>query len=422
MAYPVEVFLYDELPRFKVVSVRGPGLWKIDGEDKDESFVSTRSVSTYPHLPSGEKDGDPIADRLYVQVHENRALVAVADGCNWGKRPQMAARDAVAAVSGYLLEKQESIRDLQDAGHYLLRSFAEAHKRIVAGKEDIWEAGTTTLISALCLELEPIQEGDPKWCILCASVGDCKAFIASRETREVVDVTIGNRNNVVDGRDPGGRLGPYVMHGGPDLRNLRLYFCPCEADDIVLIMSDGVHDNLDPQTLGKLPNEINEPNASWTSWDDIPHDTLMRMKSEFMRSLLSYIIFSEGDQSPSSITDRLISHCLEVTRKAREFMENNPNKKQPTDYIEFPGKMDHTTCVTFVVGNKGASPGPSITITPTSTSIADSNRSDFPIHSVINTNSYRSSFGSMASSVPAGGSSFTTPASNLSHSSTNLIS
>lgn len=350
-----EYTLYEELPKHKVVGLRGPGLWKVDGEDIDEVFVSTRSVSTYPHLPSGEKDGDPIADRLYVQVHENRAFVAVADGCNWGKRPQMAARDAVAAVSNYLTDKQELIRDVQDAGHFLLRSFAEAHKRIVAGKEDIWEAGTTTLIGALCLELET-QEGEPRWGLLCASVGDCKAFIAQQRTREVIDVTTGNRNNVVDGRDPGGRLGPYVGQGWPDLRNLRLYFSPCEANDIVMIMSDGVHDNLDPQTLGKLPTDLknlSQGDAKWTTWDEIPHDTLLRVKSEYMRGLLADIVFVENS-TPSSITDRLIGHCLEVTRKAREFMEKNPNKKQPVDYIEFPGKMDHTTCVTFLVGHKSS--------------------------------------------------------------------
>jgi len=127
-------------------------------------------------------------------------------------------------------------------------------------------------------------------------------------------------------------------------------------------MSDGVHDNLDPQTLGKVPSELKLPNeAKWTSWDQVPHDMLARLKGEYMRGLLGEIVFSAGEHtSPSSITDRLINHCLEVTRKAREFMELNPNVRQPTDYVEFPGKMDHTTCVTFVVGRKagsGGSPG-----------------------------------------------------------------
>jgi serine/threonine protein phosphatase PrpC len=345
------VYLYEELPKFKVASMRSPGVLKmVDGEEINESFLSTRSISTYPKLPTGDKDGDPIADRLYVKLHDNRAMVAVADGCNWGKRPQMAARDAVAAMTFYLTDKQEMIHDLQDAGHYLLRSFAEAHKKIVADKEDIWEAGTTTLIGVLCLELEPVNEGDPKWGVLCASVGDCKAFIASQKTRQVIDVTSGNRNNVSDGRDPGGRLGPYVGQGWPDLRNLRLYFSPCEADDVILIVSDGVHDNLDPQTLGKIPADLQLPNKSW---EELTHDSLLKIKADYMRELLRDLVFSQPDITPGSISDRLISHCLEATRKSREYMEEDMSRKQPMDYIAFPGKMDHTTCVTFVVGHKG---------------------------------------------------------------------
>jgi hypothetical protein len=33
-------------------------------------------------------------------------------------------------------------------------------------------------------------------------------------------------------------------------------------------------------------------------------------------------------------------------------MENNPGKKLPKDYVKYPGKMDHATCVAFEVGLK----------------------------------------------------------------------
>jgi len=347
-SYPLEVQLYEEPPNYKVASLRGPGIWKIDGEDFDELNISTRSISTYPLLPGGEKDGDPIADRLFVQAHENRALLAVADGCNWGRRPQMAARDAVAALSGYFNDRQNDIRDLQDAGHFLLRSFSEAHNRIVLGKEDIWEAGTTTLLGVLMLELEPANAGDPKWGLLCGSVGDCKAFLVNKTTRTVTDITLGNRNNVVDTRDPGGRLGPYVGHGWPDLRNLRLYFAPAEEGDIIVVMSDGVHDNFDAQTLGKLPHEISLPQKTW---EEFTTDGLLQAKADYMRTLFGEVIFADGDLTPKAITDKIMKYCWNITSKSREFMEKNPNKKQPTDYKGFPGKMDHTTCITFLIGN-----------------------------------------------------------------------
>jgi serine/threonine protein phosphatase PrpC len=345
--YPIEATLYAELPKYKVTSLRGSGMWKVDGDDYEELDLSTRSISTYPLLPGGEKDGDPIADRLYVQRHENRALLAVADGCNWGKRPQMAAKNAVAALAAYFNERQADIRDLHDAGHFLLRSFSEAHYSIVQGKEDIWEAGTTTLLGILILELEP-GEGIPKWGLLCGSVGDCKAFHVNMKTREILDITSGNRDNVKDSRDPGGRLGPYEGHGWPDLRNLRLYFSPAVEDDIIVVVSDGVHDNLDPQTLGKFPADLNLPQKTW---EELTTDGLHRAKANYMKTLLGELIFNNGGPvTPTSITESLMKHCWAVTAKSREFMEKNPNKKQPTDYVGFPGKMDHTTCISFVIG------------------------------------------------------------------------
>ncbi|EGG23063.1 hypothetical protein DFA_05193 [Cavenderia fasciculata] len=72
------------------------------------------------------------------------------------------------------------------------------------------------------------------------------------------------------------------------------------------------------------------------------------------RSLLEEIVFSStsagGKPNPSDITQKLIEHCSQVTHRARDFMEKFPNKKQPNDYREYPGKMDHTTCVTFQIG------------------------------------------------------------------------
>jgi hypothetical protein len=38
--------------------------------------------------------------------------------------------------------------------------------------------------------------------------------------KKVYDVTATNRNEVEDAKDPGGRIGPYIDQGNPDLRNL----------------------------------------------------------------------------------------------------------------------------------------------------------------------------------------------------------
>lgn len=61
-------------------------------------------------------------------------------------------------------------------------------------------------------------------------------------------MTVGNRMNVDDPRDPGGRLGtwsefirivlrkgPYKGKGDPDLRNLDLLHCGCNDGDILIL-------------------------------------------------------------------------------------------------------------------------------------------------------------------------------------------
>jgi hypothetical protein len=55
-------------------------------------------------------------------------------------------------------------------------------------------------------------------------------------TLNTLDITEGNRQNLTDARDPGGRLGPYI-EANPDLRNLHLYFHLAEPDDIIFLMS-----------------------------------------------------------------------------------------------------------------------------------------------------------------------------------------
>ena len=120
---------------------------------------------------------------------------------------------------------------------------------------------------------------DPKWCFCVVSVGDCKfavwiqipsffrAFHYSAKYKTVTDVTAGNRCNLADATDPGtcklknlclihlqgGRVGPYLSNGSPDLRNLDLYVQVtwnlskltasqgCSDGDFIFLVSDGVH-------------------------------------------------------------------------------------------------------------------------------------------------------------------------------------
>lgn len=46
--------------------------------------------------------GDPIADSFAVCVRENSAIIALADGVNWGEKACLASRCAVFGCMDYL--------------------------------------------------------------------------------------------------------------------------------------------------------------------------------------------------------------------------------------------------------------------------------------------------------------------------------
>ena len=232
----VQAERWSELPNFAVEAFDPTVIWETCEEEAHCSVASTKSISTYPILPHGERDGgeqnissynpttlftkfilcsDPNADKVWVQLHKARAILALADGCNWGHRPQQAAQSATAALKSYLTPRYKeqmnykmftnhnyrfnAVADLQEAAHLLLRAFAEADKKIMEGKEFHWEAGTTTLLGGILLRFKP-QDNVPAWGFVCCSVGDCKAFLYSHKSKEVTDITAGNRSNVTDTR------------------------------------------------------------------------------------------------------------------------------------------------------------------------------------------------------------------------------
>jgi len=70
-------------------------------------------------------------------------------------------------------------------------------------------AGTSTALGGLIVELERDKDPSlPPWAFVFITIGDCKCFKYDIATETCSDITAGNRMNITDARDPGGRLGP----------------------------------------------------------------------------------------------------------------------------------------------------------------------------------------------------------------------
>ena len=112
------------------------------------------------------------------------------------------------------------------------------------------------------------------WSLLVASVGNIKAYHYSVKEGTIAEVTTRTALNDIgmSSSDPGGRLGPCISNGGPDLRNFHLYahyvvlllntqsicryYCQCSDEDLILVMTNGVADNFDPENLGVSPQQV----------------------------------------------------------------------------------------------------------------------------------------------------------------------
>lgn len=142
-------------------------------------------------------------------------------------------------------------------------------------------------------------------------------------------------------------MGPYKDNGSPDVRNLRAYFELCREGDIIVAMTDGIHDNLDPKSLGKDPSDFGYPNNTWAN---LPVGIAEKIKQQFQADLLLQLL--DKCVTAKQVGDTLVEYCFRTTLGCREWMEQHPKEKQPADYKKFPGKLDHCTCVSMTVGIK----------------------------------------------------------------------
>lgn len=220
--------------------------------------------------------GDPIADVFAVVVRENNAIIAVADGVSWGKKPRLSARCAVHSAVTTITENMYKLKSNPSSttlSKLLLESIDNAHHSIMQH-----HATLTTLSVAVVCELKQSRSSSSaeEWGLFVASVGDSPICVYCPHTQEVTEATVGchSEDGVRNVQISGGALGP-AIGSLPDLDNLTLAYMPVCPDDIVLLMSDGISDNLSPRYVQSFgcsdPRHSQSSNPESSSTDEGPN-------------------------------------------------------------------------------------------------------------------------------------------------------
>jgi hypothetical protein len=352
-------FFLKKLPNTPVISTNeaqtlyyqhGPN---VEGNEEEKSqlftyhdLVSMKSVSTYPLRKVANngyvREGDPNADHFAVEIYPTRAIVCIADGCGWGQGPHLASLNATRTFVQYLKQNHHMIKNLRDAGLYLFNATNAANDEIVKHYDEY--PGTTTILGGILLQVQK-NNSNAQWAFVFINIGDCKVFRWISKSNQVIDLT-GNNRLSLNATDPGGRLGPADTL---DVRNLSLSYTECDEQDIIFMVSDGVHDN-GPLLQGLSPNDIDKslPN----DWKDITPEKLCLLNTEWILNIIKSNNEKQQEITPTLITNKLVNYSLQTTKPSRDFLENkeNEHKRLPIDLKQFPGKMDHCTCLSIRVG------------------------------------------------------------------------
>ena len=328
-------------------------------------------VTLYDAVSSDKEKhhGDPIADVFAIVARPKNAILALADGCNWGQKPLRAARCAVKGCTEFLdraLFNSETMpRDTQSLAKLIRKSFDIAQELIIK-----YDGATTTISVVVACEMEtPIH--NKSWALCVVSVGDSPCLVWKHKREVVEEVTsVVEEGKERDLRDCGGCLGANVGTQ-PDLSNLMCYFVPVARNDVVFLASDGIFDNFDPVILLKGTTECERQRKSGefvATLGNLPvlsrrqrEEGQLHIIAEHLRKVKSEKTLQLLDAK--TVTTSLIEYVQNVTSCKRNYLESGcididksdlsahaKSKKKAEALNTMPGKLDHASIVAYMIG------------------------------------------------------------------------
>ncbi|XP_033107306.1 PP2C-like domain-containing protein CG9801 [Anneissia japonica] len=317
------------------------------------------------------RTGSPIADVFAIHATENGAILALADGVNWGPKPRLAAQCGVRGCMEYLQE-QFFDNDCHPKNTHevfkILRTSLDHGQNLILNTE----ATLTTICLAVVVQLRKTDQF-----VLCVvNVGDSLAYVYS-PMHGVREVTTGCRDLLHDRdlRECGGALGPAVGED-PDLDNLTFSFTMLEHDDVVFLASDGITDNFDPAMamtarVKDFKFKTLDENLPLIETADRQTHTTQAMSEMLERSGKH----EPGEDTAMMVCGRFVQYVVKLTNPYRDSLEKYHARMHKDSLAEeeskltneermeldsqrkkaiytLPGKLDHASMVAFTVGNQ----------------------------------------------------------------------
>ncbi|EDR22750.1 hypothetical protein EDI_336490 [Entamoeba dispar SAW760] len=314
-------------------------------EEDPERYLMYRSgdnyassiFSTYPTI-NEIKFGKPIADTHAIDIFDNFVIVSIADGCGMGNLPSKASKMACQKFRDYLAVELNGKKTPKQVIDVLLKAVAYIQTELINGAEDIHSVGLTTFLGCVILK---IKGDDDKYAIAYVNIGDCRGILM-RPQNDICWELVSGYKPRIDVTNACGRLGPAELDK-PDLGNFTCGINICMTGDNLLLMSDGIYDNFDPNVLGKSPQDYGINKMVWD--ESIPEHR--KKRNEIFYSLLKELYTSP---SSAKLTQNIYDFVVEKTSGARQQKIDNQLGKYGFNIV--PGKMDHSTFVSLVLSEE----------------------------------------------------------------------
>lgn len=371
---PLDILIQSNDPKVLLKSSDEKDSYWSEGQKTIQTFADDSNFkiaigSGYPIILKDDKKvrhRDPIVDMMFIEKFGNvdESSVFIFSGADGSGASADVFKVALAACEAFMESvidqlKKNKIANAKDLVEIGLSAIA-------AGQEKVMDTHPIARTTHLGMIVSKNRAG--KILGMATSVGDMALFLLKKDG-STIEITKGNRGSSTSVNDPGGQLGGVFGTASgerfADYRNLSVYFFEAEEGDILLPMSDGIHDNLDPVNNGHLTpqsavDEMIKNNVKDANLLNVPPDfktegpDLESLKSLYKAYKLGQIAQSKEREN---IAEALVQHCYDLSRELRNMagkevtVQGKP--KMPGDIDKeaydadrqtYKGKLDHMGC------------------------------------------------------------------------------